>query len=109
MANSNSHFIRRATVDDAPSLAELGARTFTDTFGHLYPPEDLQTFLSSTHSLDAWVRALENPERTVLVASLNETGPIGFVVVGKCKLPVADLETTAGEIQQLYVLAQHQN
>jgi ribosomal protein S18 acetylase RimI-like enzyme len=109
MTNSNSHFIRPATVDDAPSLAELGARTFTDTFGHLYPPEDLQMFLSSTHSMDAWVRALKDHDRTVLIAVLNEAAPIGFVVVGRCKLPVENLEQTAGEIQQLYVLAEHQN
>jgi hypothetical protein len=30
--------IRRATVDDAPILSALAARTFTETFGHLYPP-----------------------------------------------------------------------
>jgi ribosomal protein S18 acetylase RimI-like enzyme len=109
MMNSNSHFIRRTTVDDAPSLAKLGAKTFTDTFGHLYPPEDLQTFLSNTHSVDAWVRALEDHDRTVLVAVLDEPAPIGFVVVGRCKLPVENLEQTAGEIQQLYVLSEHQN
>ena len=109
MADSNSHFIRKGTVDDAQSLAELGARTFTDTFGHLYPPKDLETFLSSTHSVDAWVRALNDSERSALVALLDEATPIGFVVVGKCKLPVQNLEKTAGEIQQLYVLAQHQN
>src|SRR4051812_14801892 len=108
MAN-DSHFIRRATVDDAARLASLGATTFTHTFGHLYPPEDLQTFLSGTHSVDAWVRALEDSERTVWVAMLNDVTPIGFVVVGKCKLPVQNLEKTAGEIQQLYVIAQHQN
>ena len=27
---------RAATREDADALAELGAQTFTDTFGHLY-------------------------------------------------------------------------
>ena len=27
--------IRRATVDDAPTVSALAARAFTDTFGHL--------------------------------------------------------------------------
>ena len=38
---------RDATIDDAPELAELGAATFTDTFGHLYQPDDLAVFLKN--------------------------------------------------------------
>ena len=33
---------RTATVRDAEALAELGIATFTDTFGHLYQPDDLR-------------------------------------------------------------------
>jgi hypothetical protein len=59
MTNSNTDAtIRRATPDDAPALAVLGAATFTETFGHLYPPEDLRTFLVESHSVDAWIRTL---------------------------------------------------
>jgi ribosomal protein S18 acetylase RimI-like enzyme len=106
---NDTHEIRRGTVDDAQRLAELGATTFTETFGHLYPPADLQAFLSTTHSVDTWARALTDSERMVWLAMLNDVKPIGFVVVGKCKLPIEHLEKTAGEIQQLYVLARHQN
>ena len=38
---------RTATVADAAALSAIGARTFTDTFGHLYQPDDLATFLKS--------------------------------------------------------------
>ncbi|TQU30377.1 GNAT family N-acetyltransferase, partial [Xanthomonas perforans] len=34
--------IRRATPDDAEALSLLAAQTFTETFGHLYPEEDLR-------------------------------------------------------------------
>ena len=37
--------IRRAVPTDTATLAELGTTTFIETFGHLYPPEDLQAFL----------------------------------------------------------------
>ena len=53
--------IRRASLDDAAALASLGATTFTETFGHLYPPEDLRTFLVSTHSVATWQRNLADP------------------------------------------------
>ena len=100
--------IRRATRDDAPALAALGAATFTETFGHLYPAEDLRAFLAGSHSVDAWHRTLSDAQRAVWLAVLDGT-PIGFITVGACKLPVENREPAAGEIQQLYVLARHQN
>ena len=53
-----SFAIRRATPDDIPALAELGATTFVETFGHLYRPEDLQSFLEESHSEAAYARVL---------------------------------------------------
>jgi diamine N-acetyltransferase len=101
--------IRRATPSDTTTLASLGAATFTETFGHLYPPEDLQTFLTTGHSVDAWTRSLADPKRAVWIATLADATPVGFLAVGACKLPVENREPTAGEIQQLYVLARHHN
>jgi diamine N-acetyltransferase len=101
--------IRRATPDDASTLAELGAATFSETFGHLYPSEDLQTFLVRSHSVDAWSRTLADSQRAVWVATLADATSIGFMVVGACKLPVESREPAAGEIQQLYVLARYHN
>lgn len=110
MANGNPPpIIRRATPDDAPALATLGAATFTETFGHLYPPEDLQSFLAAAHSVHAWVRTLADPQRAVWSAVLADSTPIGFIAVGACKLPIANRESSAGEIQQLYVLARYHN
>lgn len=108
MTNSNAN-VRRATHTDAPTLAGLGAATFTETFGHLYPPEDLELFLNGNHSVDAWNRTLADPQRAIWLATLPDATPIGFIAVGACKLPVENREPTAGEIQQLYVLAQHHN
>jgi ribosomal protein S18 acetylase RimI-like enzyme len=105
----DSATIRRATAADAASLAALGAATFTETFGHLYPPQDLQAFLTGTHSVDAWARMLADRQRAVWVAALADGTPIGFIIVGACKLPIENREPTAGEIQQLYVLARHHN
>ena len=99
--------IHRANAEDAPALASLGATTFTETFGHLYPPEDLQAFLTSSHSVQAWKRTLADSARAVWIARLDQA-PIGFIVVGACKLPVENCEASAGEVQQLYVLSQYQ-
>ncbi|HYY58154.1 MAG TPA: hypothetical protein VE842_12545, partial [Pyrinomonadaceae bacterium] len=40
--------IRRAVTDDAGSLAELGARTFSDTFADVNSQEDMAAYLASS-------------------------------------------------------------
>jgi ribosomal protein S18 acetylase RimI-like enzyme len=101
--------IRRATLDDTAALAELGAATFTEAFGHLYPLEDAQTFLASAHVPETWRRTLTEPKHAVWVAELADQGMIGYICVGPCKLPVVPRESTAGEVRQLYVLAHFHN
>ncbi len=101
--------IRRADINDASSLARIGATTFTQAFGHLYPPEDLQHFIQSSHSDQRWRSTLSDDHTCVFVAEGAASGIMGFIAVGRCKLPVQDLEPTAGEVQQLYVLAEFHN
>lgn len=101
--------IRRATPDDDDALASLSAATFTETFGHLYPPEDLQEFLDRTCTPRACREVLEQATSGVWLAVHEDAGPIGFVHAGRCKLPVQNPEPRAGEIKQLYVLARYQN
>lgn len=100
--------LHRASTADASLLARLGAAAFTETFGHLYPPEDLQSFLSKSHSVAAWGRVLADPLRATWLAFVDGS-PVGYCSVGPCKLPVDSREPTAGEIQLLYVLSSHHN
>lgn len=109
MQDVEEPLLRRAVPQDADQLASLGAATFTETFGHLYPPEDLQAFLQNAHSVPAWVKTLTDPHTAVWVVELCNGRKIGFIGVGNCKLPLPDLEQTAGEIQQLYVFAEFHN
>jgi len=97
--------IRRATVDDAPALAALAADTFVETFGHLYQPEDLATFLATEQTAVNYRRLIAQPEVAVWVAETGDGGLAGFLTAGPCKLPVPDREAGAGEIRQLYLRA----
>jgi diamine N-acetyltransferase len=101
--------IRRATVADAADLAHLTELTFTETFGHLYPPEDLAEYISGNCTPAAARKFLEDPRAVAWLAGADGSPPVGFVSAGYCKLPVKNLEPTAGEIRQLYVLSTHQN
>jgi ribosomal protein S18 acetylase RimI-like enzyme len=101
--------IRRAGVADAAALAVITERTFTETFGHLYPPEDLAEYLRGTCTPDSCQKLLDDPKVGVWLIGADGAAPIGYVTAGPCKLPVDNREPNAGEIRQLYVLATHQN
>lgn len=100
--------VRRAVLQDAPALAELGATTFTETFGHLYSAQNLALHLQRMHSQELHAAVVQDPDTGVWIA-IDETGyAIGYAVAGRCKLPVRDLEPQAGELKQIYVRASNQ-
>jgi len=95
--------IRRASAADAPALAVLAAETFTETFGHLYRPEDLATFLATEQTAANYRRLIGQPEVGVWLAEAADATLVGFLTAGPCKLPVPGREPAAGEIRQLYL------
>jgi diamine N-acetyltransferase len=101
--------IRRATVADAAALAHLTEVTFTETFGHLYPPEDLAGYVSTVCTPQVCRNAIEDPRMAAWLIGAEGVPPVGFALAGYCKLPVESLEPNAGELRQLYVLSSHQN
>jgi ribosomal protein S18 acetylase RimI-like enzyme len=104
--------LRRATTDDAAALAAITISTFTETFGHLYPAEDLQTYLAK-FSVDHCRKQLADQNSAVWFAVTHDANGkevvAGYVLAGRCHLPVKHLEPTAGEVKQLYLDADYQN
>ena len=95
---------RTAGPADAPALSELGARTFTDTFGHLYQPDDIALFLQ-THRPQAWAKELADPAFAVRVAEQGGR-MIGYAKLGPPHLPF-EPRGEAAELRQLYVIEEH--
>ena len=100
--------IRRATPNDAATLAELGRMTFIEAFGHLYTPEDLQAFIEGSHSVAAHARALANADYALWLAERDGIA-IGYAQAGPCGLPHPDVQTDDGELKRLYLLRDAQN
>jgi ribosomal protein S18 acetylase RimI-like enzyme len=95
---------RNATPADAAALYRIFNTVFCDTFAHLYRPEDLDAFLSSTGVAD-WERQLGDPAFAVRVAEARgET--VGYLKLGPLKLPV-EANGPALLLDQLYVLKEH--
>ena len=105
--------IRRATVEDAPTLAELGAATFVESFGQLYVPQDLEAFLDESHSVAAYEKALANPGYALWLAERpgqeGKLHAIGYAQAGPCGLPHEDVNPGDGELKRLYLLKSEQN
>lgn len=92
---------RDATVADAALMARLGARSFTETFGHLYTPDNLAAFLEN-HSPENWAGELADPRYAVRIAEV-EGEAIGYAKLGPPSLPFR-VEGPTAELRQLYVL-----
>lgn len=95
--------IRRASPCDAEALAAIGAATFVETFGHLYPAEDLQAFLAEAYGLERTRAELDDPEKAAwLVEAGGEV--VGYAQAGPCGLPHPEVTPASGELKRIYFL-----
>src|SRR5205085_5385241 len=87
--------IRRATSADAALLADLGARTFFDTFVGDNTPENMSAYLASAFSESIQAAEIADPATICLIAEIDGS-PAGYA---KLRLDGDD----ALEINRLYV------
>ena len=99
--------IRRAAPADAETLSALGARTFSDTFAHLYDPRDLADFLAEAYDLRRTRDDLADPRKASWLVELDGKA-IGYALAGPCGLPHDEVTPTCGELKRLYFLKDHQ-
>lgn len=92
---------RYAGPDDAALLAELGARSFAETFGHLYTPEDLSAFLAN-HSEGRWLGELADPAYSVRIGEAKGRA-VAYAKLTPPELPF-EQQGRAIELKQFYVL-----
>jgi ribosomal protein S18 acetylase RimI-like enzyme len=72
--------VRRAQSADAQLLADLGSRTFDETFAESNRPEDLEAFLRATYGLAQQRAELADPRLRYFVGVL-EGLPSGFAML----------------------------
>lgn len=95
---------RRAAPDDAPALAAFAARTFCETFAHLYPPEDLSTYLANSYGEAIQREEIEDPAAGTWVAMRGQE-MLGYAQAGPVDLKVAHAQRDR-ELYRLYVAAE---
>ena len=94
--------IRRANSDDARLLAELGARTFQETFAADNTVDDMASYLALHFSVAQQTTELAHPASTFLIAEVDGQ-PAGYAKLHAGE-PPNDIEgANAIELVRLYV------
>jgi ribosomal protein S18 acetylase RimI-like enzyme len=99
--------IRRATPADAEALSAIARATFAETFGHLYPPEDLAQFLEDVYAPARMREDLADPARAAWLLEADGKA-VGHALAGPCDLPHAEVTPRCGELKRLYLLRSYQ-
>lgn len=98
--------IRPAVIEDAPLLADLGARTFRETFEDHCSPQDLDAFLAHTYSEAKQRAELEDPSRSAVVLEIDGV-PAGFAQLRLGHREPCILPERPVELQRIYMLRAH--
>lgn len=93
--------LRAAGPADAAALSSLGARSFTETFGHLYKPDDLAAFLVN-HSEERWRSELADAAFAVCIGEAGGEA-VAYAKLGPPSLPF-EPQGRPVELRQFYVL-----
>jgi diamine N-acetyltransferase len=93
---------RDAAPGDAAALAAFGARAFSETFAHLYPPEDLEAFLAAKFGAAQQRAEIVDPANHLRLA-LEQGAIIGFCYSGSLALDAPAGDAAPRELHRLYV------
>ena len=95
---------RDAAVADLPAIDRVFRQSFSDTFAHLYRPEDLAAFLAQ-FTPEAWAEEFADPRYRFRVAEVDGE-VVGYVKLGPSALPV-QTDKRAIELRQIYLLNEY--
>jgi len=73
MKQTSDAVVRHASAADAALLAELGARTFVETFAADNTPEDMSAYLAASFGHDLQAAELADPDSFFLIAEIDGT------------------------------------
>ncbi|WP_443750267.1 GNAT family N-acetyltransferase [Asticcacaulis solisilvae] len=92
------------TTEHLDALSELAASTFSETFGHLYPPEDLQAFLMKSYAADTVAAEIADPAQFWRLAVDDDGRALAYLQCGPVGLPHDEADPAAhGELKRIYV------
>lgn len=104
MTEQNSALnVRRASIEDAKLLTELGARTFAETFAEDNPPEDMATYLTDSFNVERLTAELLDPLSNFFIAEVDGSAA-GYAKIHPGKVSDGVEGERPIELVRLYVL-----
>jgi diamine N-acetyltransferase len=102
MKQTSELLIRHASATDAALLANLGARTFAETFAADNTPENMAAYLASSFHRDRQAAELAEPRSLFLIAELDDIAA-GYAKLGSGATPDCITGDRPIELVRLYV------
>jgi GNAT superfamily N-acetyltransferase len=103
MPNDSSLIIRYATRDDASLLAELGAKTFSETFANDNTPDDMAAYLATAFNIEEMATELNDPLMISFIAEIDSV-PVGYAQLRRGETPLLTISENSIELARIYVL-----
>ena len=98
--------LRRATSDDAPALALVGAATFLEAFTWMLPGADIIAHCAKNHTAEAYRAALADPQTRITLAETVASGaPVGYAMLAAPDLPSLEIQPGDIELKRIYLLS----
>lgn len=99
--------IRFLDLNDIPELTALAKKTYTDTFGHLLPDDEIEQTINETRSEECF---LEDFRNDIFLGAMRENALIGYIQISALKYAVESIETHKSDqsINALYVHKDYQ-
>jgi len=102
MSSTPSLLIRRGEPRDAELLAELGARTFAETFAADNTPENMSAYLASAFSPSQQASELSDSRSSFSIAEVDGVA-VGYALLRAGKVPYGVTGDQPIELVRLYV------
>jgi GNAT superfamily N-acetyltransferase len=102
ISRSRNLIVRRGQAGDAALLAELGARTFSETFAPDNSPEDMTAYLASAFSPSQQAAELADATSLFLIAETNGVAT-GYAMLRSGNMPDSISGDKPIELVRLYV------
>ena len=95
--------------DHVSALSALAAETFSETFGHLYPRQDLATFLTTSYAVPRLLAEITAPGQFWRLVLDDQNYAVAYLQCGPVTLPHTEADRTSqGELKRIYVRRSHQ-
>ena len=97
--------LRRATVDDAATMAVVGTATFLEAYTWALPGADIVDFCTQNHTAESYARYLARPDTRITLAVTGQDAPVGYAMICAPDLEGFELREGDTELKRIYLFS----